>query len=162
MTVATIRLRARPITNQSSERRIWPPSSGYTGRMLKTSRTMLIPRTVRMNWKASGIVFAQPRERVTMKAREENRHERHIHQRAGHDTPQRSAGPLRRVHIRHSTQRPQHDPICRSPYLAASQRVPELMQQHNGKQRQVLQRIPDQRVVSAFAAADFDDGHHKP
>ena len=36
-TVATIRLRARPITNQSRERRIWPPSSGINGKNIENA-----------------------------------------------------------------------------------------------------------------------------
>ena len=36
-TVTIIRLRARPKTNHSNERRICPPSSGYTGSRLKAS-----------------------------------------------------------------------------------------------------------------------------
>jgi hypothetical protein len=38
----------------------------------------------------------------------------------------------------------------------------ELMQQHNQKQRQILQHVPGDRGITSFSNLDFVRGHHEP
>jgi hypothetical protein len=57
---------------------------------------------------------------------------------------------------------PQHDLIRPSSYLPASQRVPELMQHYDQKQRQILEDVPGNRGVIPLAALDFIHRHQKP
>ena len=68
ISVASIKLRARPTTNQSRDRKIWPPSSGKIGSMLKTSKTTSMTKTARTNSWTLGRVFAQPNDRLNMKS----------------------------------------------------------------------------------------------
>ena len=69
---------------------------------------------------------------------------------------QRGARPLGRAHVRHSAQRPEQDLICRSSNLPASQRMSVLMQEHNKKERQILEHVPDYGGINLRSVADFE------
>ena len=94
--------------------------------------------------------------------RGQRRQQRHIHQRPGSNAPQRGPGTRRRIHIRHSAQRPQHDLVSASAHLPASQRVSILMQQHDQEQRQILQHVPGKRPILSRPALDLHHRHQKP
>src|ERR1051325_6599686 len=70
--LAINRLFARPNKNQSSERRICPPSNGKTGSMLKISRPRLICQTERRSKQAFGKLSDHPAELLKIKSAERN------------------------------------------------------------------------------------------
>src|SRR5208337_2420192 len=55
-----------------------------------------------------------------------------------------------------------HNLVRRSAHLPASHGVPELMQQHDQEQRQILHHIPDERAIPALPALDLNRRHDKP
>jgi len=86
----------------------------------------------------------------------------HVDQRAGSDAPQGGAGARRRVHISHPAQGPEHNVIRGSSHLAEGQGMAIFVEQDDGKKRQILDRIPDHRGVTAGAGVDFEQRHQKP
>jgi hypothetical protein len=52
--------------------------------------------------------------------------------------------------------------IRRASYLSASERMTELMKQHNAEERQVLEYVPALRGVASFAVAELKSGKQKP
>jgi hypothetical protein len=67
-----------------------------------------------------------------------------------------------RVDEGHTTERPEHDPVCHSSDLPTGQGVTELVHEHNQKEQQVLHHVPGERGVISRPAIDFEDGYEKP
>jgi len=68
--------------------------------------------------------------------------QRHVHQRSRRDAPQHRAWALRRCHVSHAAQRPEHDKIRFSADLPASQRMSKFVHEHNYKQGNENQNRP--------------------
>ena len=47
-----------------------------------------------------------------------------------------------RINVRHSSERPQYNPVCSSADLSACQRMTEFVKRHNQEKRQILQDVP--------------------
>lgn len=154
--------RARPITNQSKDRNICPPSSGKTGRRLKISRPKLMTATLCSSKYASGIACAYPNPRNERPATNSTGTSAHIDKRTRGDAPERGARPLRGIDVGDAAERPQDNLICQTSDLTAGQGVAEFMEHDNEKQCQVLRRVPEEGRVRSLSAADLVRGDKKP
>ena len=128
---------------------------------VENEQTMLINQTLCKNAYASGCASYQPRcELINTKTETP---EPTPHSPAAR--PQCSklrAGALRRGHIRHAAQRPQHDVMGLPAHRTAGQLMAEFMRQHDEEQRKIFRHIPDQRRIFVRAKLDGINRHEKP
>lgn len=104
----------------------------------------------------------QTRHTAEQNSAEQNRHEGNIDQRASGDAPQRGAGTWRRVHIGHSTERPENNLVGSAADLPARQGVTKFVKRDDHEQPKVFEHgVYDGRVASG-PALDFIDGDQKP
>ena len=161
MNVATIRLRARPSTNQSSDAKNLTAIQRINGQHIENEQAEVHEPTAaagREHWASRR---PSPSTGSASRAPSELESARHL------PTGRRRCSTVWRP----AAAADQHMPLrreatarcgSRSPHLAAGQRVAELVKHHNQKQRKVLQKVPGERRIGPRPAIDFIRRHQKP